>query len=107
MQDLTTSQLNKNESLMLLHDLLKCAKLLDVSEPEFSENMTMKEMNQELRKHILEEVHPYKIYQSGKEQKWYTYVYEALYQQYPRCAVKDAWLRRRARNPLRNPCSRC
>ena len=77
MQDLTTSQLNKNESLMLLHDLLKCAKLLGVSEPEFSENMTMKEMNQELRKHILEEVHPYKIYQSGKEQKWYTYVYDA------------------------------
>ena len=40
---------------MLLHDLLKCAKLLGVSEPEFSENMTMKEMNQELRKHILED----------------------------------------------------
>ena len=79
MRSLNSRKLNKNTPLLLLHDLLRCAKLLGVSEPKFSEDITMKEMHQELRKHILNEVHPYKIYQSGRDKRWYTYVYDPSY----------------------------
>ena len=63
-------------SIFRLQDLLRCAKLLGVSEYEFSDNKTMRQINQELMEHILTEVHPYKIYQSGKEGRWFTYIHD-------------------------------
>ncbi len=75
MQDLTTSQLNKNESLVLLHDLLECAKLYNV-DFEFSDDMSMREYRTKLEKHIIEEIHPYRIYDNSKvvPGQWATYL---------------------------------
>ena len=46
-----------------------------MSELEFSDDMSMREFKSELEKHILEEVHSYKIYESGRaKDQWITYL---------------------------------
>lgn len=61
--------------MLSLHDLMNYGKILGVSELEFSDNMSMREFKSELEKHILEEVHPYKIYESGRaKDQWITYL---------------------------------
>ena len=72
------SKLNRKTSengMLSLHDLVNYGKILGVSELEFSDDMSMREFKSELEKHILEEVHPYKIYESGRaKDQWITYL---------------------------------
>ncbi len=65
----------RDSASLPLHDLLSYGRILGVSELEFSNDMTMREFKSELEKHILEEVHPYKIYESGRaKNQWITYL---------------------------------
>ncbi len=54
-------QLNWN-----LPDLLNYAKILGVSEVRLSDDLTMRESKKIIEKRILEEIHPYKIYDNSK-----------------------------------------
>lgn len=66
---------DKSPGMLSLHDLVKYGKLLGVSELEFSDDISMREFKSELEKHILEEVHPYRIYESGRaKDQWITYL---------------------------------
>ena len=65
----------RDSASLSLHDLLPYGRILGVSELEFSDDMSMREFKSELEKHILEEVHPYKIYESGRaKNQWITYL---------------------------------
>ena len=68
--------INPNKSGNLsLPDLLPYAKLLNISMREFSEDLSMREFKNKLEEHILKEVHPYRLYESGRKKgQWITYL---------------------------------
>ena len=59
-----------------LPDLLKYAKILGVSEVRLSDDYTMRESKMIIEKRILEEIHPYRIYDNSKvvPGQWATYL---------------------------------
>ena len=70
-----TSKLNRDKSLLRLHDSISCDKLMDNGISEFSDNEHMREFKKDVEKQILEKVHPYKIYESGSVKgQWITHL---------------------------------
>ena len=63
-----------------LPDLLKYAKILGVSEVRLSDDYTMRESKMIIEKRILEEIHPYRIYDNSKvvPGQWATYLGEGF-----------------------------
>ena len=75
MRSLSRSKLNKNKSLLRLHDNLSCDMMFDNSISDLSENEHMREFKKDVEKRIIEEVHPYRIYESGTRPGiWYTHL---------------------------------
>ena len=64
-----------NKSLLLLHDSLSCDKLMGNGISEVFDNEHMREFKRDVEEKIIQEVHPYKIYESGSVSgQWITHL---------------------------------
>ena len=71
----TITFLDQKSGALGLPDLVKYAKLLHMNNLELSDDMTMRESKEYLENRILEEIHPYKIYENkGMKNQWATYL---------------------------------
>ena len=69
------SKIDTNKSLLRLHDSISCGMMFDNSISDLSENEHMREFKKDVEKRIIEEVHPYRIYESGTRPGiWYTHL---------------------------------